>query len=121
MSDEWSLTVSDGKYKVIFDGRGLRALRYGEEWRSLVGDNLVMGLCHKVMELQDKLASQSGAAPSPREPDTESLLACIEGAALEQMREWKLDRFVYADSYARRIAQKAVDAWIGAPNEEVKK
>ena len=40
----------DGKYTVVFEDSKLSALRYGEVWRSLVGDNLVLALA---LELQD--------------------------------------------------------------------
>lgn len=49
------IELAGGKYTVIHDnGRGLRALRYGEEWRNLVGDNLVMAMAQEIEELQEK-------------------------------------------------------------------
>lgn len=38
------LSLNDGEYRVILDESGLHALRYGQEWRSLTGDNLVLAL-----------------------------------------------------------------------------
>ena len=35
------LTLADGKYTVINDNGALTALRYGEPWRDLAGDNLL--------------------------------------------------------------------------------
>lgn len=49
------VTVRDGKYRVVMDDDGLRALRYGEEWRSLTGDNLVYALASEVRYLRTKL------------------------------------------------------------------
>jgi len=54
----------DGKYTVVFDektGR-LEALRYGEPWRDLVGDGLVMAMLQEIDRLK---AGQSQRAPSP--------------------------------------------------------
>ena len=50
---ETVITVADGKYEIRHaDGRGLRALRYGEPWRDLAGDNLVLALVQRIEELQ---------------------------------------------------------------------
>lgn len=38
------VSVSEGKYTVVQDDEGLRALRYGEPWRDCVGDNLIYSL-----------------------------------------------------------------------------
>lgn len=48
--------VSDGKYKVIFDNGKLSATRYGEEWRSLTGDNLIFSLAFELNEAREELA-----------------------------------------------------------------
>ena len=53
------LELYDGKYTVINElgsGGRLYALRYGEEWRSLAGDNLVLAMFHKIEELSGKLS-----------------------------------------------------------------
>lgn len=59
--------VCGGKYTVVFgsDNR-LHALRYGEEWRNCVGDNLIYYLAVeleearlKVAELEKQLASHT--------------------------------------------------------------
>ena len=47
----------DGKYTVIFDettGR-LSALRYGEPWRDLVGDGMVLAMLQRVDALQQEV------------------------------------------------------------------
>jgi FtsZ-binding cell division protein ZapB len=52
------LELCDGKYTIINDlenGGGFKALRYGNEWRSLAGDNLVLALFYEVEELNQKL------------------------------------------------------------------
>ncbi len=48
--------VGDGKYKICHDERGhLTAYRYGEHWRDLVGDNLVITLCHEINYLKEQV------------------------------------------------------------------
>jgi len=44
------IKLAGGKYRLLQngDGTGLRALRYGEEWRDLTGDNLVSELGHRI-------------------------------------------------------------------------
>ena len=44
MSDIYRVSVADGKHTVVIDGGKLSALRYGEPWRDLAGDNLVYWL-----------------------------------------------------------------------------
>jgi len=62
---EWE----DGKYKILiyFNGE-LKCLRYGEKWRDLVGDKMVLTLCYKVMELESELAELKEVLP--KEPTT---------------------------------------------------
>ena len=52
------VAVDGGKYTVILPEGGdteFRALRYGEEWRNLCGDNLVFNLAHELHEAREKL------------------------------------------------------------------
>ena len=46
-----------GEYEIVEDLKNntFKALRHGEEWRNLVGDNLVMALIDKIEELQDAI------------------------------------------------------------------
>jgi hypothetical protein len=54
---DWEVTICDGKYTVQhWKNGGGEALRYGEKWRDLVGDNLVIGLALEVYELREKLS-----------------------------------------------------------------
>lgn len=47
------VTVGDGKYRVVMPrGGGLRALRYGEEWRSCTGDGLILALAQEIRKYQ---------------------------------------------------------------------
>lgn len=52
-----SVSVNDGKYTVVLEADGkLHALRYGEVWRDLVGDNLVYSLAYELDEERSKNA-----------------------------------------------------------------
>lgn len=53
------IKLNDGKYTVVNElnnGGGFYALRYGETWRSLAGDNLVLAMFYKIEELSEKLS-----------------------------------------------------------------
>lgn len=47
----------DDKYTVIHNDNPyvLKALRHGEEWRSLTGDNLILAMFYKIQDLQEQL------------------------------------------------------------------
>lgn len=64
MSDVERVTVADGKYTVVIDGGKLTALRYGEPWRDLCGDNLIYWLA---VELQ---AARAAIADRARDDNT---------------------------------------------------
>ena len=52
------IELMDGKYTVVNEleeGGGFRALRYGEEWRNLVGDNLVLSMAYEIEYLREGL------------------------------------------------------------------
>lgn len=49
------IKLADGKYTLIdalSDGGGFRALRYGEEWRDLAGDQLVYAMFCEIERLR---------------------------------------------------------------------
>lgn len=53
------IELSDGKYTVInelSEGGGFRALRYGEEWRDLAGDNLIHAMFCEIERLREGLS-----------------------------------------------------------------
>ena len=47
------IILNDGKYKIILDKDQFKALRYGEEWRDLTGDNLILFLCFEIEKLRN--------------------------------------------------------------------
>lgn len=53
------IELMDGKYTLEHNnGVGLRCLRYGEYWRDLVGDGMVLALVSEVEDLREKLAKR---------------------------------------------------------------
>ena len=63
------VSLSDGKYTVIQNADGaLKALRYGEEWQDLTGNNLVLALAHEVDRLRDGLKILK-VAVNDKQPD----------------------------------------------------
>lgn len=53
-------TFSDGKYTVIFHDSGKsKALRYGEEWRDLTGDGLVLAMLQDYDDLKEQYEFQT--------------------------------------------------------------
>lgn len=60
------ITLCDGKYVVQHDnGMNFKALRYGEEWRSLTGDGLVLAMAQRITELETLLAAAETPVWSP--------------------------------------------------------
>jgi len=49
------IQVNDGKYTVVMDGGKLSALRYGEPWQDLTGNNLVYWLAIELQEARDEV------------------------------------------------------------------
>lgn len=52
------------KYEIVIDWpkNVFKALRYGEEWRELVGDNLILAMAYRIQELEqakDQISSAS--------------------------------------------------------------
>lgn len=52
-----NVAVEGGKYTVRMEADGrMHALRHGEPWRDLTGDNLVGALAHEVEDLRARLS-----------------------------------------------------------------
>ncbi len=53
-----NVSVANGKYTIQMDTNGnLWALRYGEMWRSMTGDGMVLALAQEVERLRDEMAA----------------------------------------------------------------
>ena len=55
------IDLLDGKYTVINENGILKALRYGEPWRDLIGDNLISALVDYIEELEQQV-KQNGSS-----------------------------------------------------------
>jgi hypothetical protein len=51
------VVLRDGKYEVVQSNSPWRfmALRNGDEWRDLTGDNLVLAMFYKIIDLQEEI------------------------------------------------------------------
>lgn len=52
----YKIDLDDGKYTIIenLEKGKFEALRYSEEWRNLIGDNLILSLVNKIQELEQE-------------------------------------------------------------------
>ena len=52
------IKLDTGKYEVVFpeDGK-LHALRYGEPWRDLTGDKLILAMMYEIERLRDQIGT----------------------------------------------------------------
>lgn len=66
MKERTEVHLAGGKYTVIFegldDGAGshFHALRYGEPWRDLNGDKLMLEMLFEIERLKDKIREGKG-------------------------------------------------------------
>jgi len=57
---EFSLKLDGGKYTLIRDRNRQYALRYGEPWRDLTGDNLIYSLIVEIERLNNQIKLLKG-------------------------------------------------------------
>lgn len=53
-----TVKLDGGKYTIVYgetDSYPVKCLRYGEEWRDLLSDNLIFWLCARIEELEEKI------------------------------------------------------------------
>lgn len=53
-----TVKLDGGKYTIVYDKTNsypVKCLRYGEEWRDLLGDNLIYWLCARIEELEEEI------------------------------------------------------------------
>lgn len=56
MSDMINVSICDGKYTIIQDASGrTKLLRYGEPWRWVTGDNVILGAAYEIEKLQVRI------------------------------------------------------------------
>lgn len=60
---ELRVSVDNGKYTIVMpESGGLHALRYGEEWRDLTGDGMVLAMAYEIEKLREALRPFANAA-----------------------------------------------------------
>lgn len=66
MTDQVHIELDGGKYTYVLheDGRQ-EALRYGEPWRELTGDNLIYNMADEIIRLRQELAELRNAQGEP--------------------------------------------------------
>ncbi len=59
MSEE-VISVYDGKYTLIYNSENseFKCLRYGKEWRNLVGDGMILSLFFEIQRLKEKCGEE---------------------------------------------------------------
>ena len=56
MSDMIKVSICDDKYTIIQDASGrTNVLRYGEPWRDVTGDNVILGAAYEIDKLQSRI------------------------------------------------------------------
>ncbi len=94
------IDLCDGKYSVVFNfetGRS-EALRYGERWRDLRGDKMVLAMFNRIVELEEQLKTCE-------KPDTDLADDVTKG----MRRAWYLGQkyWMLGDSESRSDHRKA--------------
>jgi hypothetical protein len=65
-NQDTKIELYDGKYTIIYNqgsngqNHKFEALRYGEPWRDLTGDGLILALVQKIIDLQEAIYQEVG-------------------------------------------------------------
>lgn len=80
MSDMIKVSICDGKYTIIQDASGrTNVLRYGESWRDVTGDNVILGAAYEIEKLQARIQRLEEAL---------GLVICFFGFGVRIFRQW---------------------------------
>lgn len=62
MKDNLRVSICDGKYTIIQDSSyRSKVLRYGEEWREVTGDNVILGAAFEIEKLKERIKNLENA------------------------------------------------------------
>ncbi len=77
------INVGEGKYTLIYDRDAgtMRALRYGEEWMDLTGDNLIFAMFCEIQNSKSRWIPIQDGLPENRV----GKLVCCEGGIVDMM------------------------------------
>lgn len=88
------VTLEDGKYTVILNkaasepGRTFYALRYGEHWRDLTGDKLMLAMFNQIVELDElRFANANKGAKIGAIRPNSDLFTSLEKIFAEQLQQ----------------------------------
>ena len=100
------IDVCDGKYTIIydFDTGQSEALRYGEKWRDLCGDKMVLAMFDTIVELQERGAKVDGLNEYIKKLETaRDMLGCL---TYHLLRNYEDDQW---SSSTRELLEEAND------------
>lgn len=93
MSDMVNVSICDGKYTIIQDASGrTKLLRYGEPWRWVTGDNVILGAAYEIEKLQERIKQLEDARTVAAANSLANMLAYEDAVA-------KIKRLVEAGDY----------------------
>lgn len=80
------IELENGKYTVIHDnGCNFHALRYGEQWRDLTGDGLVLAMTQRIEDLEDHIRKTDYELDKLSEAQNRYMKAEAESERLRQI------------------------------------
>ena len=107
------IELDDGKYTVVHDnGAGLHALRYGEHWRDMTGDGLVLAMAQEIEDLRRRIVpvqqvsvpASAFASRAITHYEAALLAAFPSGSSGEVFNQWNEARRVLAAAPAAPAA-----------------
>jgi hypothetical protein len=87
------LDFQKGKYTVtVLDNGFMWASRYGEHWRSLNGDKLVLAMLHEIVRLQERdtilVAAMSEVKATDEGTSSQPISAIVSGC-IKELNAWR--------------------------------
>lgn len=82
------IELENGKYTVINalnEGGVFEALRYGEKWRNLAGDNLVLAMAHEIERLRDEISFIANVDMVTNAYDVEHVAVSVKSWAIRAL------------------------------------
>ena len=69
------VSICDSKYTIIQDASGrTNVLRYGESWRDVTGDNVILGAAYEIEKLQARIKRLEEAGDALSKTQTYDLI-----------------------------------------------
>jgi hypothetical protein len=104
MSDMVKVTICDGKYTIIQDASGrTKLLRYGEPWRWVTGDNVILGAAYEIQKLQERINQLEDARTIAAANSLANMMSHEDALAKIKRLEEGGDEAIYPFEYAARV------------------